>query len=99
MTFDKKLRLIKLERQNGSGNYTEKAERTVWANVRDVSITMKYTAAAANRSAELTAICHRAEVEAEKYTHAEYRGQRYRIESTGPADIESHIKLILAKGG
>lgn len=99
MTFNKKLRLIKLERQNGSGGYTETAEQTVWANVYDVGITTKYTAAAANRAAELTAVCHRAEVEAGNYTHAEYNGHRYRIESTGAADTERHIKLILAKGG
>ncbi len=97
MTFNKKLRLVKLERQNGSGGFTEVSSRTIWANVRDIGVTTKYTAAAANREAQLQAICHRKE--AEGYTHADYEGYRYRIESTGAADNDRHIKLILAKGG
>ncbi|MDE7234376.1 MAG: hypothetical protein K2N29_04870, partial [Ruminiclostridium sp.] len=60
-------------------------------------LTTKYTAASANREAELQVICHRKE--AEGYTHADYNGRRYRIESTGAAGNDRHIKLILAKGG
>ena len=97
MTFNKRIRLLKLVRQNGSGGYAETASRTIWANVRDIGVTTKFTAAAANKEAQLQVICHRAE--AEGYTHAEYEGHRYRIESTGAADNERHIKLILAKGG
>lgn len=97
MTFNKKLRLVKLERQNGSGGFTEVSSRTIRANVRDIGVTTKYTAAAAKREAELQVICHRKE--AEGYTHADYEGHRYRIESTGAADSDRHIKLILAKGG
>ena len=97
MTFDKKIRLLKLKRQNGSGGYTVEASKMIWANVRDIGVTTKYTAVAAGPDAELQVICHRRE--AEGYTHAEYGGNRYRIESTGAADNERHIKLILAKGG
>jgi len=97
MTFDKKLTLKKLERGNGSTGYTEKASRTVWANVEDIGVTVKYSAASAGREAQLRAICHRKE--AEGYTHAVYEGVTYRIDSTGAADNKRHIKLILAKGG
>lgn len=99
MTFDKKIRLIKLKRQNGSGGYTEEASRTIWANVRDIGVTVKYSAVAAGREAEIQVICHRAEYNSDNFTHAEYDGMIYRIESTGASDTKMHIKLILAKGG
>lgn len=98
MTFNKKLTLLKLMKQNGSGGYTQTASRTIWANVRDVGVTTKYTAVAAGYQAELQAVCQRSEYEIGNYTHAEYNGQRYHIENTGAADNERHIKLILAKG-
>ena len=97
MTFDKKLTLLKITTQKGSGAQTVTATRTIWANVRDIGVTTKYTAVAAGKNAELQAICHRDE--AKGYTHAEYLGARYKIESTGAADNDRHIKLILAKGG
>ena len=99
MTFNKKIKLLRLERQNGSNGYVEKSSKSVWANVRDIGVTTKYTAAAAGREAELQVICHRSEAEADSFTHAEYGGKRYRIESRGAADNSRHIKLILAKGG
>ena len=99
MTFDKKIRLLKLKKQNGSGGYTEEASKSIWANVRDIGVTTKYTAVAAGRNAEIQAICHRSEFEADNYTHVEFKGKTYRVESTGAADTIRHIKLILAKGG
>lgn len=99
MTFNKKLKLLKLERQNGSAGYAEKAAKTVWANIRDIGVTTKFSAAAAGREAEIQAVCHRNEFESDSFTHAEYCGIRYRIESTGAAENSRHIKLILAKGG
>lgn len=99
MTFNRKLTLLKLTVQNGSGTLSVTASRVVWAAVKDIGVTVKYTAVAAGQSAEIQAICHRAEYEAGNYTHAEYLGHRYKITSTGAADNERHIKLILAKGG
>lgn len=99
MTFNKRITLLKIAAQKGSGAQAVTASRTIWANVRDISITLKYSAASAGQNAELQAICHRAEAESEHFTHADYLGERYRIESRGPADNERHIKLILAKGG
>lgn len=97
MTFNRKIRLLRLTRKNGGGGFEETASRAVWANVRDLGVTVKYSAASAGREVQLQAICHRSE--AKGYTHAEIGGIRYRIESTGAADNERHIKLILAKGG
>lgn len=99
MTFDKKLTLLLIEPSNGSGEDTVTRSWEVWANVRDIGVTVKYSAAAAGRIAEIQAICHRSEYESCNFTHAEYRGRRYRIESTGAADTPRHIKLILAKEG
>lgn len=99
MTFDKKILLLKLERQNGKGGFAEKARRYIRANVKDVGVTTQYAAAAANREASLQVICFRKEFKSDNFTHVEYDGHRYRIESTGPADTILHIKLILAKGG
>ena len=99
MTFNKRITLLKLVTKNGGKGFEITAQRTVWAEVRDIGVTTKYTAAAAGREATLQTICHRKEYEAESYTHAEYSGKRYRIESTGAADNERHIRLIFAKGG
>ena len=97
MTFNRKIRLLKLERQNGSGGYEVVASKYIWANVRDIGVTIKYSAVAAGHEAELQVICHRND--AKGFTHAEYDGCRYRIESTGAAENLRHVKLILAKGG
>ena len=99
MTFNKKLRLIQLTRQNGKGGFSETASRVIWANVKDIGVKTKFAAAAANREATLQAICYRKDFETAGYTHVDYNGHRYRIEDTGAADSVLHIKLILAKGG
>ena len=99
MTFNKRLALLFVEPANGSGEDTVTKQRNIWANVRDIGVTVKYTAASAGRTAELQAICHRSDYEADDYTHADFCGHRYRIESTGAADNDRHIKLILAKEG
>lgn len=99
MTFDKKLNLLLIDPTNGSGENIVVNSRSIWGNVRDLGVTLKYSAVSAGRSAELQVICHRSEYESADFTHAEYRGQRYLIESTGAADTPRHIKLILAKEG
>ena len=98
MTFNKKITLLKIVNQNGSGNQTVETSRVIRANVRDMGMTLKYSAVAAGQNAELQVICHRAEFADTGYTHADVSGQRYRITGTGAADNERHIKLILAKG-
>lgn len=99
MTFDKRITLLLIEPENGSGEDIVTQSCKIWANVRDIGVTVKYSAASAGRTAEIQAICHRSEYERFDFTHAEYRGRRYRIESTGAADTPRHIKLILAKEG
>lgn len=99
MTFDKKLTLLLIEPSNGSGEDAVTVSQRIWANVHDIGVTVKYTAAAAGRTAEIQAICHRSEYERYDFTHAEYRGRRYRIDSTGAADTPRYIKLILVKEG
>lgn len=99
MTFDKKIRLLKLKKQNGGNGYITVTFKDIWANVREVGVTTQYTAAAAGHNAELQAICHRAEYETNSFTHAEYNGRCYHIERTGTADTDRHIKLMLEKGG
>ena len=96
MTFKDRLTLVRLERQNGKGGYIETATRQIWAKVSDLGVTTKLSASAAGRSAELQAYCHRKE--AEGFTHADYKGQRYRIDSTGAADNGRHVRLILTRG-
>lgn len=97
MTFNKKINLLKLIQLNGAAGLVVSESKAVWADVRDIGVTTKFTAAAANRQAELQVICHRSE--AEGFTHVEYDGCRYRIESTGSAGNDRHIKLIIAKAG
>ena len=99
MTFDKRITLLLTETANGDGEEITVKSRKIWANVRDIGVTLKYSAVSAGRDAELQVICHRSEYEDAYYNEAEYRGRRYRIDSTGAADTERHIKLILVKGG
>lgn len=95
MTFKDRIKLLKLKRGTGSSGYSVECSRVIWAKVSDVGITTKLSAEAAGKSAELQAYCHRKE--AEGFTHAEYKGVRYRIDSTGAADNERHIRMILTK--
>ena len=99
MTFDKKITLLLIEPGEDSGEETVTKSRYAWANIRDIGVTVKYSAASAGRLAELQAICHRSEYESGYYTHVDYKGHRYCVESTGAADTPRHIKLILAKEG
>ncbi len=99
MTFDKRITLLLIEPSNGNGEDVVTNSWKIWANVSDIGVTVKYSAAAAGRTAEIQAICHRDEYERFDFTHAEYRGRRYRIDSTGAADTPRHIKLILVKEG
>lgn len=99
MTLNKRITLLKLRRANGSGGYETAAEKKVYASVSDIGVTTKYTAVSAGREAELQAVVWRSEFLKDSYTHIEYKGEKYRIDSTGRAENDRFIKLILAKGG
>lgn len=92
----RKIKLIKITPGIGAQDDTEEI-KTVWADVGDVGITTKNSALMVGRKAELQAVIWRKEYE--NQTHAEVGGSRYRIEETGKAKDDLHVKLILAKGG
>lgn len=99
MTLNKRVKLIRLEPQNGSGEFIAAAEKAAFANISDIGVTTKFTALAADKNAELSAIVLRREYEKQRFTHILYKDETYRIESTGSAGNDMYIKLILAKGG
>ena len=97
MTLNKKITLLKLRTQNGAGGFAVEKSLEVWANVSDIGVTTKFSAAAASKRAELQIICRRCE--ADGFTHVDYNGTRYKIESTGSIGNDRFIKLIIAKDG
>ncbi len=98
MKFNKKLTLLKIVPANGRDDPVITSEVTVWADVTDVGVTTKYTALQAGAEISLTAEMWRREFEKDDYTHADYRGRRYKISQTGRAKNDLHIKLTLERG-
>ena len=96
MAFKSRIRLFTAISGKGSDGSTEFGSEYVWADVTDMGVTVKYAAAAAGYSAELQAIMYRREYKGQ--THAEYNGKTYKISSTGRAENDLHIKLILSRG-
>lgn len=96
MAFTSRLRLFTLVSGKGSEAAEEQGDERVWANVTDMGVTTKYAAVAAGFTAELQAVMYRREYHGQ--THAEYNGTKYKISSTGRAENDLHIKLILSRG-
>lgn len=98
MKFNKRITLLKMVPGNGRADPVTASEVTVWADVSDVGVTTKYTALQAGAEISLTAVMWRREFEKDDYTHADYRGKRYKISQTGSAGNDLHIKLTLERG-
>lgn len=96
MAFKSRLRLFTVTSGQGSETATEEGNERVWADVTDMGVTTKYAAVAAGFTAELQAVMYRREYKGQ--THAEYNGAKYKISSTGRAENDLHIKLILSRG-
>lgn len=96
MAFKSRLRLFTIFSGNGSEPPIEQGNERVWADVTDIGVTTKYAAESAGFSAELQAVMYRREYKGQ--THAEYNGTKYKISSTGRAENDLHIKLILTRG-
>lgn len=96
MAFKSRLRLFTVISGMGSEASSEQSSKLIWADVTDIGVTTKYAATAAGYSAELQAIMYRREYGGQ--THAEYNGVKYKISSTGRAENDLHIKLILSRG-
>lgn len=97
MTFDTKITLADYTPPKGSVAGAEKTTATVWANVSIPGVTVQYSAAAADRKAEMQAIMWRSEY------HGENRvvigDKHYRVDAEGPAQNKRQIKLILSRVG
>lgn len=96
MMFDKKITLQIRSQGYGTAGTQVTDTGTVWASVTDMGVTTKYAAEAAGKRAELQAVMWRSEFKG--YTHAVISGTVYKISSTGRAENDLHIKLILARG-
>ena len=96
MSFNKKLKLLKVEPATGRKEPEVVDSAEVWAYVSDVGTVTKLEAMAVGINAELSAVMWRNEFHG--YTHAEYEGTRYRIVQTGSAENSLHIKLTLERG-
>ena len=94
MTFNRKITLISSEQKNGSQGKADRAVKTVYAKV---SVTAKYAAETAGYKLELTAYMWRREYSGQSVVQID--GKRYHVETTGAADSDLHIKLILTRGG
>lgn len=96
MVFDRKITLQIRTQGYGTAGAQVTESCTVWASVTDMGVTTKYAAEAAGKQAELQAVMWRNEFKG--YTHAVIDGTVYKINSTGRAENDLHIKLILARG-
>lgn len=97
MTFNKKITLISSEQKNGSQGKADRAVKTVYAKVSEPGVTAKYAAETAGYKSELTVYMWRREYSGQSVVQID--GKRYHVETTGAADSDLHIKLILARGG
>ena len=97
MTFSSKITLITVKQGKGSAGIEETAQKTVWAKVAEPGVTAKYAAESAGYKAERTVYMWRCEYNGQ--TVVQIGKDRYHVETTGAADNDLHIKLILAKGG
>lgn len=96
MAFKSRIRLFTVINGKGSEPSEEQGNKIVWADVNDIGVTTKYSAEAAGYSAELQVLMYRREYSGQ--THAEYNGIKYKISSSGRAENDLHIKLILSRG-
>ena len=96
MTFDRKITLQVHKQGYGTAGTQVVSSERVWANVSDMGVTTKYAAEAAGKQAELQAVMWRNEFK--DYTHAVIDNVLYKIVSTGRAENDLHIKLILSRG-
>lgn len=97
MTFSRKITLISSEQKNGSQGKADRAVKTVYAKVSEPGVTAKYAAKTAGYKSELTVYMWRREYSGQSVVQID--GKRYHVETTGAADSDLHIKLILARGG
>ena len=97
MTFATKIQLAKYTPPKGSVSAVDKVTGEVWAKVTQPGVTVQYSAMTANRKASMQAIMWRGEYNGEN--RAIIGDKTYRIEDTGPADNDLHIKLMLAREG
>lgn len=96
MAFNKKIKLLKVQTGNGSQPDRITAQKNVWADVEDVGVTTQFAAEAAGKVIDLQATLFRREYAGGSWTHAEYKGKRFKIESDGRAANDLHIKLMLS---
>jgi len=103
MAFNKKINLLCIVPAPGNKPPVVKSSATVWAEYDDLGVTTKLSAGAANTKADLQVVMYRREFESAQkreaaYTHVEVNGVRYKIQESGKAKNDLHIKLILSKG-
>lgn len=90
MTFNRKITLISSEQKNGSQGKADRAVKTVYAKVSEPGVTAGY-------KSELTVYMWRREYSGQSVVQID--GRRYHVETTGAADSDLHIKLILTREG
>lgn len=97
MTFNKKITLFATVQPNGCGVAKPINPKTVWAKVLQPGITTQYSALSAGCEVELIAIMWCKEYSGQKVVSID--GKNYRVNNTGPADTDLHIKLALVRSG
>lgn len=96
--FNKTLILIKQQSGYGHSESTVTMSKSVRADVREPTVGFIIKAEAAGRRVELVATVRHSDYLSDKYTHAEYRGIRYRINAAGSTHKNMFIRLSLERG-
>lgn len=95
--FNKTLTLQKLTAGTGRSAAVVTASRCVRASVRLPTVSFVVKAEAAGRGVDMIATIRRRDYEADKWTHAEFEGIAYRIESANAAEKDLFVRLILRR--
>ena len=95
--FNKTLTLQKLTAGTGRNAASVAVSKRVRASVRLPTISFVVKAEAAGRKVDMIATIRRRDYEEEHWTHADFEGTEYRIESTNAAEKDMFVRLSLRR--
>lgn len=98
VVFDKNIKLLKIIPKYGHNGSEDVTETLVRGAVGVPTLTTKEKAANIGIKTDYVAQIWRVDFEKDKYTHVEYKGIRYCIESVSAGMCERIVKLILSRG-
>ncbi len=97
VVFDKNIKLLKIIPKYGYNGGEDVTAASVRGSVGVPSLTTKEKAANIGIRTDYVAQIWRRDFEKDRYTHVEYDGIRYRIESVSAGMCERIVKLILSR--